>query len=103
MQDGTVRVWDCSSYSCLHIMHPSPVPSRDDPGPLIPLDQPSQLLNCVRSPGNLCVRFDSGGNWLLIGTADGHLVLWNCRLNAAVLHTQCTKSSSSVAVVPQVR
>lgn len=95
LQDGTVRVWDCATYSCLTIIHPNPNPSKDSPGPVIPLDQPSQLLKCARSPGNTCVRFDTGGNWLLIGTADGYLMLWSCRLNTAVAHTQCVKGAVS--------
>jgi len=102
-----VRVWDCHSYSCLQIIHPSPVPLKDDPGPVIPLDQPAQLLKCVRSPGNLCVRFDAGGNWLLVGNAEGYLVLWSTRLNAAAEHVQCTKAGSNgpaaaAVVLPQV-
>lgn len=109
LQDGTVRVWDCSSHACLAIIHPNPTPShKDGPGSLIPLDQPALLLKCARSPGNTCVRFDAGGNWLLIGNADGYLVLWSCRLNAVAAHTQCTRSGGSGgsggvgAVVPQV-
>lgn len=114
-----MRVWDCATHSCLTVIHPNPNPSKDSPGPVIPLDQPSQLLKCARSPSNTCVRFDTGGNWLLIGTADGYLVLWSCRLDTTVAHTQCVKGAgasgggggsgagavggSSNAVVPQVR
>lgn len=108
-QDGTVRVWDCSSYSCVSIIHPNPAPSKDAPGPVIPLDQPRLLLKCAKSPGNSCVRFDAGGGWLLIGNTDGQLVLWNCKLNSLVTSTQCVKdaggagdSSSSAGLVPQV-
>jgi WD40 repeat protein len=108
-QDGTVRVWDCDSYSCLSIIHPNPSPTKDSPGPLIPLDQPSQLLRCARSPGNTCVRFDSGGRWLLIGNTDGCLVLWSCSLNAVLAQTQCVQSAGAGAAagggavaVPQV-
>lgn len=66
-----------------------------------------QLLACARSPGNTCVCFDAGGSWLLIGNAEGYLVLWNVRLQAAVAHTQCLKgggegSSSGAVVIPQV-
>lgn len=118
LQDGTVRVWDGLTHSCLSIIHPNPCPTRDDPGPQIPLHQPAQLLKCARSPGNVCVRFDEGGNWLLIANADGFLVLWSCRLNAAAAHTRCTKAAAgsdgagaveaadaaaAAAVVPQVR
>lgn len=97
-----MRVWDCSSYSCVSIIHPNPAPSKDAPGPVIPLDEPRLLLKCARSPGNTCVRFDAGGSWLLIGNADGHLVLWSCRLNSPVASTQCVKGSSGAGVVPQV-
>lgn len=107
-----MRVWDCASYSCLSIIHPNPSPTKDSPGPLIPLDQPSQLLRCARSPGNTCVRFDSGGRWLLIGNTDGCLVLWSCSLNTVLAHTQCVQSAgaafaagsggSGAAAVPQV-
>lgn len=111
-QDGTVRVWDCASYSCLSIIHPNPSPTKDSPGPLIPLDQPNQLLRCARSPGNTCVRFDSGGRWLLIGNTDGCLVLWSCSLNTVLAQTQCVQSAgaavsaggggSGAVAVPQV-
>jgi WD40 repeat protein len=103
-----VRVWDCWTYSCVSIIHPNPAPLKDSLGPCtLPLDEPMQLLACARSPGNTCVCFDAGGSWLLIGNAEGYLVLWNVRLQAAVAHTQCLKSggegSSSAVVVPQVR
>lgn len=92
-----MRVWDCATYSCLSIIHPNPVPGKDAPGPLIPLDQPQQLLKCARSPGNTCVRFDTGGNWLLIGNTEGYLVLWSVKLSTAVAHTQCVKSTAATA------
>jgi hypothetical protein len=92
-----VRVWDCVSHSCLSIIHPNPVPGKDAPGPLIPLDQPQLLLKCARSAGNTCVRFDTGGNWLLIGNTEGYLVLWSVKLSTAVAHTQCSAKSAAAA------
>jgi hypothetical protein len=44
------------------------------------------------------VRFDTGGNWLLIGNDEGYLVLWSVKINTAVAHTQCSaKSAAAVA------
>ena len=93
LQDGTVRVWDCSSYSCISIIHPNPAPPKDAPGSVIPLDQPRLLLKCAKSPGNSCVRFDVGGGWLLIGNtgnATAELfsmpltVFWRCPVSPLV-------------------
>lgn len=42
------------------------------------MDQPLELLKCIKFPPVTCVRFSREGRFLVAGNASGSLVLWNC-------------------------
>lgn len=90
-----MRVWDCATHACTQLLSPWQEA-------VLPLDNPQELLKCAKCPGATCVRFDDGGNWLLIGHADASLTLWNTMTSTSARHVEC-RSSSGGKVVPQVR
>eukprot|EP00879_Flechtneria_rotunda_P018004 GHRR01018868.1.p1 GENE.GHRR01018868.1~~GHRR01018868.1.p1 ORF type:complete len:396 (+),score=136.69 GHRR01018868.1:762-1949(+) len=85
-EDGTVRIWDCTTLQCINTISPCNEV-------VVPQDQPLQQLRCVMSKPVTCLKFDQGGRWLLAGNGNGSLTLWNCTLNAPAKHKGTSKST----------
>jgi hypothetical protein len=99
LQDGTVRVCDCTSRSCISIIN-----LQDEQ--LLQEGDLAELLRCAKAPPVTCVKFDAGGNWLVAGSGQagigseqqGGLTLWNCSLNAAAKHKSTGKCMPQVGL-----
>ncbi|KAF8063861.1 tatD [Scenedesmus sp. PABB004] len=87
-EDGTVRVWEPAARRCVAIINPWEERT-------VPPGQPLELLRCVKGSPVTCVKWGSGGQWLVLGNAAGSLTLWNAVSNELARH----KSTS--ACIPQ--
>jgi WD40 repeat protein len=89
LQDGTLRVWDMATSAVVAAVVPSAGRT------LVPGDT-SAALGAVEQPAVGAVAHSGDGSFLVAGSSNATLALWDCR-TAAIARQQKTERS-----VPQV-